>query len=98
MSARLGFRVHAMAWGEETLAAQTSLVSNVFRTFMQEAPRQAQPWSACVQGLASASALDAKTGALAYVAVLAALRLESGIPFDACAAKKAGASREDDQR
>ena len=44
-----------------------------------------------VQGLASASALDGKTAALAYLAVLAALRLESGVPFHVQQAKQRGA-------
>jgi alkylhydroperoxidase/carboxymuconolactone decarboxylase family protein YurZ len=69
------------------------LISNAFQTFMREAPGHAQAWGAAVQGLASASALDAKTSALAYLAVLAALRMESGVPFHVQAAKKAGASR-----
>ena len=74
---------------------QQPLISNAFQTFMQEAPRHAQAWGAMVQGLASASALDKKTSALAYLAVLAALRLESGIPFHVHAAKQLGASREE---
>ena len=48
-----------------------------------------------VQGLSKASALDKKTAALAYLAVLAALELESGIPFHVQTAKQAGASREE---
>ena len=48
-----------------------------------------------VQGLAGASALDGKTTALAYLAVLAALRLESGIPFHVQTARNAGATREE---
>jgi alkylhydroperoxidase/carboxymuconolactone decarboxylase family protein YurZ len=72
-----------------------SLVSHAFQTFMSEAPRQAQAWGTMVQGLASASALDKKTSALAYLAVLAALRLESGVPFHVQTAKQAGASREE---
>ena len=72
-----------------------SLVSDAFRAFMTEAPGHSQAWGAMVQGLAKASALDAKTSALAYLAVLAALRLESGIPFHAKAAKNAGASRDE---
>jgi alkylhydroperoxidase/carboxymuconolactone decarboxylase family protein YurZ len=71
------------------------LISNAFQTFMSEAPQQAQAWGTMVQGLASASALDKKTAALAYLAVLAALRLESGIPFHVQSAKQAGASREE---
>ena len=70
-------------------------ISNAFQTFATEAPAHAQAWGGMVQGLASASALDAKTSALAYLAVLAALRLESGVPFHIQVAKKAGASREE---
>lgn len=77
------------------MAEPSSLVSNAFLTFMKEAPQQAQAWGAMVQGLAGASALDKKTSALAYLAVLAALRLESGIPFHVQAAKQAGASRDE---
>ena len=72
-----------------------NLVSNAFRAFMAEAPGHAQAWGAMVQGLAKASALDAKTSALAYLAVLAALRLESGVAFHVQAAKNAGATREE---
>jgi len=39
--------------------------------------------------------LDAKTGALAYLAVLAALNRTGGIAFHVQVAKKAGASREE---
>ena len=46
-----------------------------------------------VEGLGAASALDAKTSALAYLAVLAALRLDSGVPFHVVVAKGAGATR-----
>lgn len=74
---------------------QASLISNAFQAFMNEAPQHAQAWGAMVQGLAAASALDQKTSALAYLAVLAALRLESGIPFHVRAAKGLGASREE---
>jgi alkylhydroperoxidase/carboxymuconolactone decarboxylase family protein YurZ len=70
-------------------------VSNAFQTFMTEAPEHAQAWGGVVQGLAGASALDAKTSALAYLSVLAVLRLESGIPFHVQMAKKAGASRDE---
>jgi len=77
------------------MADPASLVSDAFQTFMHEAPSHAQAWGAMVGGLAEASALDAKTSALAYVAVLAAGRLESGIPFHVEAAKRAGASRDE---
>jgi alkylhydroperoxidase/carboxymuconolactone decarboxylase family protein YurZ len=68
-------------------------VSKAFQTFFDEAPAHAKAWMGGVEGLRSASALDEKTGHLAYLAVLAALRLESGVPFHVQLAKKAGASR-----
>jgi alkylhydroperoxidase/carboxymuconolactone decarboxylase family protein YurZ len=80
---------------EKKMSAQKSLVSTAFQTFMSEAPKHAQAWSALVQELANASALDKKTSALAYLAVLAALRMESGIPFHVQTAKLSGASREE---
>ena len=70
-------------------------VSDAFQTFLREAPAHAQAWMGGVQALGAASALDEKTSALAYLAVLAALRLESGVPFHAAHAKAAGASREE---
>lgn len=77
------------------MSDQSSLISNAFQTFLSEAPQHAQAWGAMIQALATASALEKKTSALAYLAVLAALRLESGIPFHVQAAKQAGASREE---
>jgi len=77
------------------LSSEPSLISNAFQTFMSQAPQQAQAWGAMVQGLANASALDKKTSSLAYLAVLAALRLESGVPFHVRLAKGAGATREE---
>jgi len=71
----------------------TKTVSDSFQTFMTEAPQHAQAWISAVQGLDGASALDKKTEELAYLAVLAALRLESGIPFHVQSAKQSGASR-----
>jgi alkylhydroperoxidase/carboxymuconolactone decarboxylase family protein YurZ len=70
-------------------------ISNAFQTFMREAPQHAAAWGGMVQGMAAASALDEKTSSLAYLAVMAALRLESGIPFHVASAKKAGASRDE---
>lgn len=77
------------------MSEQKSLVSQAFQTFLSEAPEQARAWGALVQALGQASALEAKTQALAYLAVLAALERPSGIPFHVQAAKKAGASREE---
>ena len=73
----------------------SSLISNAFQTFLSEAPQHAHAWGTLVQSLADASALDKKTTALAYLAVLAVLRLESGVPFHVLAAKQCGASREE---
>lgn len=77
------------------MSNQQPKISQAFQTFMSEAPQHAQAWGTLVQGLAGASALDEKTQALAYLAVLAALGRESGIPFHVEAAKNAGASREE---
>jgi len=68
-------------------------VSTAFQTFLHEAPAHAKAWMAAVEALDGASALDNKTSHLAYLAVLAALRLESGVPFHVLLAKQAGASR-----
>ena len=68
-------------------------ISPAFTAFFNEAPTQAQAWMAMVKSTAAASALDGKTQALAYLAVLAALRLESGIPFHVAHAKQLGATR-----
>ena len=77
------------------MSDQQPTVSNAFQTFMQQAPKHAQAWMAVVQGLDQASALDKKTEELAYLAVLAALRMESGVPFHVQSAKQAGASRQE---
>jgi alkylhydroperoxidase/carboxymuconolactone decarboxylase family protein YurZ len=74
---------------------EKKLISKAFQTFMQDAPKHAEAWGTLVQELAKASALDTKTGALAYLAVLAALGLESGVPFHVKSAQSAGASREE---
>lgn len=70
-------------------------VSSAFLAFAKEAPVHAAAWTGMVRGLAEASALDPKTQHLAFLAVLAALRLTSGIPFHVGLAKAAGATREE---
>ena len=77
------------------MSDQKALVSEAFQIFMTEVPQHAQAWGTMVQGLAAATALDQKTMALAYLAVLAALRLDSGIAFHVKAAKGVGASRDE---
>lgn len=71
----------------------TSLMSAAFRAFMTDAPDHARAWMGAVRGFDSACALDKKTQHLAYLAVLAALRLTDGVPFHVMLAKEAGASR-----
>ena len=70
-------------------------VSNAFQTFITEAPKQAKAWLETVKMLDEASSLDPKTEEIAYIAVLAAVGLESGIPFHVKRAKELGASRDD---
>jgi len=70
-------------------------ISDAYRCFMTEAPGHAQAWREAVEALDEASALDGKTEELAYIAVLAAMRLTAGIPFHVELAKKNGASREE---
>lgn len=70
-------------------------VSKAFAVFMQEAPAHAEAWMQTAKALDAASALDKKTEELAYIAVLAAARLNSGIPFHVASAKQNGATREE---
>ena len=77
------------------MSHKQSGVSKAFQVFLERAPKHAGAWMTAVQALGEASSLDKKTSALAYLAVLAALRLDSGIPFHAQLAKQAGASRDE---
>ena len=70
-------------------------VSQSFQAFLQQASGHAEAWMGAVKGLDDASALDKKTEELAYLAVLAAMRMESGVPFHAASPKAAGATREE---
>lgn len=72
-----------------------SSVSNAFQVFMKEAPEYQKIWMETVQRLDSISKLDSKTEELAYIAVLASARLESGLPFHVKHAKALGATREE---
>ncbi len=73
----------------------TKAVSNSFQTFMKEASEHADIWTEAVQKLGAVSKLDKKTEELAYIAVLAAMRMEGGIPFHVKQAKRYGVSREE---
>ena len=70
-------------------------VSRAFETFGREAPSHAAAWMNATQALEEATALDPKTKDLAYLAVLAALRLESGVAFHVQQAKEHGATRDE---
>lgn len=77
------------------MSGKMALISEAFRLFMSEAPEFAAVWNETVQKLASASALDEKTRAIAYLAVLAALGRTSGIPFHVASLKEMGATRDE---
>jgi len=77
------------------MSDEHSSMSKAFHVFLERAPKHAGAWMSAVQALGEASALDKKTSALAYLAVLAALRLDSGVPFHVKLAKQAGASRDE---
>ena len=70
-------------------------VSGAFVTFAEQAPQHAAAWMAATGALGSACALDPKTRDLAYLAVLAALRLETGIAFHVRQARSHGATRDE---
>ena len=71
----------------------SKLTSDAFQLFLSEAPAHAQVWMTAVHQLGEVNTLDEKTRALVYVAVLAALRMESGLPFHVAHARRLGASR-----
>jgi alkylhydroperoxidase/carboxymuconolactone decarboxylase family protein YurZ len=70
-------------------------VSKAFEVFAKDAAEYHKAWMEAVQKLDKANKLDEKTKDLAYLAVLAAIRLESGIPFHVKMAKSHGATREE---
>jgi alkylhydroperoxidase/carboxymuconolactone decarboxylase family protein YurZ len=70
-------------------------VSNAFQIFLSEAPEHSGAWMEAVQKLDTASNLDKKTEEIAYISVLAAVGLESGIPFHVKSAKESGATRDE---
>lgn len=77
------------------MSTEQNRVSQAFQAFLDQTPAHARAWMIAVQALGAASALDPKTSALAYLAVLAALRMDSGVPFHVAIAKQAGASRDE---
>lgn len=79
----------------DTDRSQQSGVSDSFQCFLREASGHAEAWMSAVRGLDAASALDDKTAELAYLAVMAAMRLETGLPFHVQMAKRHGATRDE---
>jgi alkylhydroperoxidase/carboxymuconolactone decarboxylase family protein YurZ len=77
------------------MSNQNPNLSEAFQLFSKEAPAHAKAWMDAARALGQASALEPKTGHLAYLAVLAAVGLESGVPFHAELARMAGASRQE---
>lgn len=73
----------------------TKNVSDTFQVFLQEAPEHSKAWMEAVQKLDVASSLNKKTEEIAYIAVMAAVGLESGIPFHVKVAKEQGATRDE---
>lgn len=70
-------------------------VSSAFACFMKEAPESAKVWMEAVKKLDGTSTLDSKTEEIAYIAVLVAVGLLSGIPFHVKHAKELGVTREE---
>lgn len=70
-------------------------ISDAFQVFMKEAPAYQAAWLDAVKKVGAASQLDPKTEALVYIGILAAARLDSGLPFHVTEAKKHGASRDE---
>jgi alkylhydroperoxidase/carboxymuconolactone decarboxylase family protein YurZ len=70
-------------------------VSDSFKVFMTEAPEYSEIWMRTVMDLDSVSSLDKKTEEIAYISVMAAVGLESGIPFHVKSAKSHGATRDE---
>uniref|UniRef100_A0A7T7XRW2 Carboxymuconolactone decarboxylase family protein n=2 Tax=Breznakiella homolactica TaxID=2798577 RepID=A0A7T7XRW2_9SPIR len=64
-------------------------------SFMQESGGAGKSYMEWVSAMAETSALDEKTRELAYLSVLAAVRLTGGLPFHVASAKKAGATRDE---
>ena len=69
--------------------------SDGFMAFMQEGGAGSQAFMELVIKASEASALDKKTEELAYLAVLAALRMTGGLNFHVKSAKKLGATRDE---
>ena len=70
-------------------------VTNSFSLFMTENPETGKAYMDMVMTQSKVSALDKKTHELAYLSVLAAVRMTGGLDFHVKSAKELGASREE---
>lgn len=70
-------------------------VSPAFKLFIEKTPQFSGPWMEMSRKLAESSALDPKTRELAYLAVLAAVGAESGLPFHVQQAIENGATQDE---
>lgn len=70
-------------------------VTNSFSLFMTETPETGKAYMDMVVKQSEVSALDKKTHELAYISVLAAIRMTSGLDFHVKSAKELGASRDE---
>jgi len=70
-------------------------VTNDFKIFLEESNGVGQAFMSTVMKISKVSALDSKVHELAYISVLAALQMESGLPFHVKQAKELGASIEE---
>lgn len=70
-------------------------VTSSFNLFMTETPEIGNAYMDMVMKQSKVSALDRKTHELAYISVLAAVRMTSGLDFHVKSAKESGASRDE---
>jgi alkylhydroperoxidase/carboxymuconolactone decarboxylase family protein YurZ len=70
-------------------------ISTAFQVFQKEAPHHARAWGSMINEMNEANQLDVKTSSLVYIGILAALGMESGLPFHVAMARDAGASRDE---
>ncbi|MBO9556624.1 carboxymuconolactone decarboxylase family protein [Cellulomonas sp.] len=70
-------------------------VSTAFQMFATDAPAHHAAWMTAVGSLAAASSLDERSDELAYVAVLAATGMHSGLPFHVQRLRALGATRDE---
>ena len=70
-------------------------VTSSFKLFMTETEETGKAYMDMVMKQSQASALDRKTHELAYISVLSAIRMRSGLNFHVKSAKDFGATRDE---